>query len=70
MEEVKIKTETIDLGQFLKWANLVSTGGAAKAVIKQEEVKVNGTVETQRAKTLTPGDIVEFNGQEYQVVAS
>ncbi|MGM0369445.1 MAG: RNA-binding S4 domain-containing protein [Bacillota bacterium] len=70
MEEVKIKTETIDLGQFLKWANLVSTGGAAKAVIKQEEVKVNGTVETQRAKTLTPGDIVEFNGQEYQVVVS
>lgn len=70
MEEIKINTETIDLGQFLKWGNLVSTGGAAKAVIKQEKVKVNGTLETQRAKTLVPGDVVEFEGQKYKVVAS
>ena len=70
MEKIKIKTETIDLGQFLKWANLVSTGGEAKAVIKQEQVKVNGTVETQRAKTLTPGDIIEFEGEKYEVIAS
>lgn len=70
MEEIKIKTATIDLGQFLKWGNLVSTGGEAKGVIKEARVKVNGEVETQRAKTLEPGDIVEFEGQKYKVVAS
>ncbi|MBM7557761.1 RNA-binding S4 domain-containing protein [Halanaerobacter jeridensis] len=70
MEKIKIKTETIDLGQLLKWGNLVSTGGEAKAVINEKRVKVNGEVETQRAKTLKPGDIVEFEGQKYKVVAS
>ena len=70
MNEVKINTETIDLGQFLKWGNLVSTGGEAKAVIKEERVKVNDEIETQRAKTLKPGDIVEFEGEEYEVTTS
>ncbi|MGM0501538.1 MAG: RNA-binding S4 domain-containing protein [Bacillota bacterium] len=70
MEKIKIKTKTINLSQFLKWANLVSTGGAAKAVINQEQVKVNGKVETQRSKTLVPEDVVEFEGQKYKVVAS
>ena len=70
MEEIVINTETIDLGQFLKWANLVSTGGEAKKVIKEQRVKVNGEVETQRAKTLKVGDVVEFNEKKYKVAAS
>ena len=70
MEEIVINTETIDLGQFLKWANLVSTGGEAKKVIKEQRVKVNGEVETQRAKTLKVGDVVEFNEKKYKVATS
>ena len=33
------------LDQFLKWQNLVSSGGEAKTVIKSGYVKVNGETE-------------------------
>ena len=34
------------LDQFLKWKNLVSSGGEAKIIIISGSVKVNGAVET------------------------
>ena len=48
------------LDQFLKWKNLVSTGGEAKIFIKAGSVKVNGVVETRRGKKLNKGDKVIF----------
>jgi ribosome-associated protein len=59
-QEIEIFTETITLGQFLKWSGLVETGQQAKNIIQGGEVKLNGTVETRRGKTLKPGDIVEL----------
>lgn len=57
--EVTIRDESIKLGQFLKLANLVETGGEAKAAIAAGEVKVNHEIETRRGKTLRDGDLVE-----------
>ena len=48
------------LDQFLKWHNLVSSGGEAKAFIKAGSVKVNGEIETRRGKKLAKGDKVMF----------
>ena len=59
-KEIEIYTETITLGQFLKWAGIVETGQQAKTVIQEGEVKLNGVVETRRGKTLKPGDVVEL----------
>lgn len=56
--EVQIRDESIKLGQFIKLANLVETGGAAKEAIAQGEVTVNGEVDTRRGKTLRDGDVV------------
>lgn len=56
--EVSIRDESIKLGQFIKLANLVETGGVAKEVIAQGEVTVNGEVDTRRGKTLRHGDVV------------
>ena len=61
--EVKIKTDKIQLDQFLKWANLVSSGGEAKALIQGEKVLVNGKIEQRRARKITKGDRVELEGQ-------
>jgi len=58
MEKIEIKTETINLDQFLKWANIVMSGGEAKYLIKEGKVKVNGEVELKRGKTLNIGDTV------------
>ena len=48
------------LDQFLKWKNLVSSGGEAKIYIKSGEVKVNGKIELRRGRKLTSGDKVLF----------
>ena len=48
------------LDQFLKWKNLVSSGGEAKNLIKSGSVKVNGVTETRRGRKLKVGDKVMF----------
>ena len=52
--------KTMKLDQFLKWKNLVSSGGEAKIIIKSGSVKVNGEVETRRGRKLNKGDKVMF----------
>ena len=44
--------KTMKLDQFLKWKNLVSSGGEAKIFIKSGSVKVNGEIETKRGRKL------------------
>ena len=71
MENIVITTEFIKLQDLLKFANLVSTGGEAKIIIQEGEVKVNGEVCTMRGKKIRPGDIVELDaGTKLKVVAS
>ena len=48
------------LDQFLKWKNLVSSGGEAKFFIKSGSVKVNDVIETKRGRKLNKGDKVLF----------
>lgn len=57
-EEVHIRDEAIKLGQFIKLASLVSTGGEAKDAIANGDVTVNGEVDTRRGRTLRHGDVV------------
>ena len=67
--EIKIRDQTIRLGQFLKLANAVSSGGEAKIRIKGGEVKVNGSVELRRGAQLHPGDKIEIAGR-YFIITS
>lgn len=60
--EVVIKTDTIKLEQFLKWAGVVQTGGEAKLLIQDGEVLLNGEIEVRRGKQLKEGDLVELKG--------
>ena len=68
MIEIAIKTEFIKLDQFMKFADMVYTGGDAKGFINDGEVKVNGEVCTMRGKKLYEGDTVEFNSDTFKVV--
>lgn len=69
-QDIKIKTDSIKVDQFLKWANIVSTGGEAKFFIKEGNVQVNGEVEKRRSHQLANGDIVKIKGENvvYRVV--
>lgn len=70
IEEVAISTEFIKLDSFLKFAGLTDTGGQAKELVLEGQVKVNGEVCTMRGKKIRPGDIVESLGRRFQAVES
>ena len=67
MKEIKIKTEYITLGQFLKYVNAVDPGASAKMAILDGQVIVNDEVEIRRGKKLRNGDVVSFDGMKYIV---
>lgn len=68
MEKVRISTEYITLGQFLKLCDAVDGGGEAKMVISEGLVMVNGEVDTRRGRKLYENDIVSYNNEQYQVI--
>jgi ribosome-associated protein len=55
------------LGQALKAADLVGSGGEAKVAIQGGEVIVNGEVETRRGRRLKEGDVVEVGDERLEV---
>lgn len=61
-------TEGITLGQFLKYAGIAGTGGHAKVLIEDGEVRVNADIEHHRGRKLRAGDIVSVLGREIAVV--
>ena len=52
MTEIKIKTEYITLGQFLKLAGIIDYGGLAKTYLLQNDVVVNNQLENRRGRKL------------------
>ena len=58
MRDVPIRGEMIRLGELLKLAGVVGTGGEAKLLLASEEVRVNGEPESRRGRQLHAGDEV------------
>ncbi|NQX28109.1 RNA-binding S4 domain-containing protein [Microbacteriaceae bacterium VKM Ac-2854] len=67
--DVSIGGESIRLGQFLKFAGLLDSGGEVKEAIVDGLVAVNGEVELRRGRQLQLGDIVDFEGRRARVCA-
>jgi ribosome-associated protein len=68
MREVEIRDDTIRLGQLLKLAGIVDSGGEAKALIAEGAVTVNGEPESRRGRQLRAGDVLIAAGQRVRVV--
>ena len=69
MENFKLKEgeEYIELKNLIKLLGWVGTGGEAKFRIDNQEIKVNGEIETQRRKKIRRGDIVTYGNNQAQV---
>ena len=67
-EKIEIREDFIRLDSAMKLADIVVTGGHAKIVIQDGEVKVNGEVCTMRGKKLRKGDKVEFGNNGFVIV--
>lgn len=67
METIKINEEFIRLDNLMKYAGMCGSGGRAKYLIQNGEVKLNGEVCTMRGKKIRPGDSIEYNGRTVEV---
>lgn len=69
MKQIKINTEYITLGQFLKIADIASSGGEAKYLVKELDITVDDVKEDRRGRKLYPKMIVKVNGYGiYQIL--
>ena len=64
MTEVPLRTDTITLGQLLKFVGIIPTGGEIKSFLMETSIKVNGTHENRRGRKLAAGDVVAVEGHE------
>ena len=62
-EEIQLKKLPIELHALLKFANIVQSGGEAKALISQGYVAVNNSLTNQKGKKIQDGDRVTVQGK-------
>lgn len=67
VDDIPIGGESIRLGQFLKFAGLLDSGGNVKEAIIDGYVTVNGEVDRRRGRQLQLGDVVTFEGRSVRV---
>ena len=65
----QLRGEFIPLNDLLKLLGLTPSGGAAKALIAEGAVTVDGEIETRIRRKLRPGQVVRFADEEIRVVA-
>ena len=62
--------DVLRLDDALKLAGVAGTGGQAKQLIQQGDVRVNGEIETRRKRKLVEGDVVEVGGESFEIALS
>lgn len=67
MREIPLRDGMIRLGQLLKLADLVDSGGEVRAFLEEAEITVNGEREDRRGRQLVPGDVVVVDGEELRL---
>ena len=65
--EISITSEYITLGQFLKFSDIIQSGGEAKSFLASNKVLVNGEEDNRRGRKLRDGDEVIIMNQTYRI---
>lgn len=60
-KKIRIESDYITLGQFLKFANVIDNGGEAKFFIAENSILVNGENCKMRGKKLRENDKITIN---------
>ena len=61
---IKLTSEYVTLGQLLKMADFISSGGEAKFAVKELDISVNHVKEDRRGRKLYPGDVIVIEGKK------
>ena len=67
MEKIEIYTEYITLGQLLKIANIISSGGEAKYFLSENIAIINGEKDNRRGRKLYKEDKITILGKDYLI---
>ena len=65
--KITINTEYITLGQFLKLADIIQSGGEAKSFLAQNQVEIDGISDSRRGRKLRGGEVIQILGQTYEI---
>ncbi len=68
-ETFELRGDEIELQKLLKVIGCGPTGGSLKTIIQAGEVKVDGVVETRRAKKIRNNQSVQYADWEIMVVS-
>lgn len=63
-----LTADYIELDKLLKLLAIASSGGAAKAMVAEGMVTVDGELETRKTRKLYAGSVVRVEGQEIHVL--
>ena len=62
MRSFAVRGDHITLGQLLKLAGAIDSGGEARPYLEAHPVEVNGEPESRRGRKLRPGDTIQIEG--------
>ncbi|GET27387.1 RNA-binding S4 domain-containing protein [Prolixibacter sp. NT017] len=67
MEYALNGTEFIELVKLLKLARIAESGGQAKLMVEDGEVKRNGEVELRKRAKIRAGEMIEIFGEQIRI---
>ena len=68
MKEIEIYGDYIQLDQFLKKENMISSGGETGDFIKNHEIFLNGIIIQEKRKKILLGDELSLDGEVYKII--
>jgi len=68
MEEFFLTDEYIELIKLLKYLDIAPSGGYAKMMVENGEVRLNDNIEFRKRAKLRPGDVVEVDERRIMIV--
>lgn len=68
MKEIEIYGDYIQLDQFLKKENIISSGGETGDFIKNHEIFLNGIIIQEKRKKIRLGDELSLDGEFYKII--
>ena len=68
MKEIEIYGDYIQLDQFLKKENMISSGGETGDFIKNHEIFLNRIIIQEKRKKIRLGDEISLDGEVYKII--
>lgn len=66
--QIQITSQYITLGQFIKFADIIQSGGEAKSYLATHEVIINGERDNRRGRKLRTTDVVEIDNKVFEII--